>query len=181
MKGVPPHELAATARPEDLVGALVRNLAEIVGGQAVYGEPDAVPRASWPAEVCAAGQAVREPVADGAVLFVTGARRFGDAEHAVLRETAVWLGIAARLTRLRADRDQAAARAAELRSAVIAARERLARVRDLERRRLVGAITTTTLRDLADLRGRLQTAPAELAEARGALDDLIDDFRTVVR
>jgi len=28
-----------------------------------------------------------------------GARRWGDTEHTVLRETAVWLGISARLTR----------------------------------------------------------------------------------
>ena len=73
-----------------------------------------------------------------------------------------------------------------LRAELAAARERLAQVRDLERRRLVGAITTTTLRDLAEVRGRLtgitaDTAADDLAEARGALDDLIDNFRAVVR
>lgn len=190
MKGVRPHELAATAPPEQLVPALVRNLAEAVGGQAVYGVSVETGElrtvASWPAEVCAAGQVVREPVADGGVVLVAGARRWGDTEHTVLRETAVWLGISARLTRQRTDHDRAAARAVELRATLSTARERLAQVRDLERRRLVGAITTTTLRDLAEVRGRLGAvttvaAAAQLAQARGALDDLIDNFRTVVR
>jgi hypothetical protein len=87
---------------------------------------------------------------------------------------------------LRADREQAEARAQRLKAEVTAARERLAEVRDLERRRLVGAITATTLRDLADVRERLQglaagTTADDLAEVRGSLDDLLDDFRTVVR
>jgi hypothetical protein len=183
MKGVRPHELAATEPPERLVPALVRNLAEVVGGQAVYGVSaetgGLLTVASWPTEARAAGQVVREPVAEGGVVLVAGARRWGDTEHAVLRETAVWLGISARLTRLGADNTRAATRAAELSTAVTTARERLAQVRDLERRRLVGAITTTTLRDLAAVRTRL--GAGELATARDALDDLIDDFRTVVR
>lgn len=194
MRGRRPHGLAATVPQEQLVGELVRNLAEAVGGQAVYGvhatgglvTGGLVTVASWPAEVCAAGQDVREPVAGGGVVLVTGARRWGEAEQTMLRETAVWLGIATRLRTVRADHDRAAARAGGLRVEVTAARERLAQVRDLERRRLVGAITTTTLRELAEVRVRLREITAgstagELADVRGALDDLLDNFRTVVR
>jgi hypothetical protein len=121
-------------------------------------------------------------VAGGGVLLVAGARKWGDAEQDLARETAVWLGVAARLAVLRDDHGRAAARAHELRTKVTAARERLAQVRDLERRRLVGAITTTTLRDLASVRARLgESDSAALTQARVALDELIDNFRTVVR
>jgi hypothetical protein len=142
--------------------------------------------ASWPEDAALSGDVVRVPVAGGGVVLVAGVRRWGDGEHAVLRETAVWLGMAARVSRLRADHARAQARASGLRAEVTAARERLAQVRDLERRRLVGAITTTTLRDLADVRVRLRgladgASPDELTVVRAALDDLLDNFRTVVR
>jgi hypothetical protein len=223
MKGTRPHELVVTESPEHLVPALVRNLADVVGGQAAYGvqsDNGMVTVASWPpgaerdagvwtdehggsCEVRAGGSARRRedaglrpanaerrrghvtvPVPDDGVVLVAGARKWGDREHTVLRETAAWLGMAARLTQLRADHERARARADGLRAEVTAARERLAQVRDLERRRLVGAITTTTLRDLAGVRERLRglgEEPADLAEVRTALDDLLDSFRTVVR
>lgn len=177
MKAARPHELAMVTPPAQLVRALVRNLAEAVGGQAVYGLPSA-PIATWPAVVAPADEAARELVAGGAIVAVSGVRRWTEAKQALLRETALWLGIAARLTRLRDDHVRASARAAGLRAEVTSARERLAQVRDLERRRLVGAITTTTLRDLAEVRGLLTES---LTDARAALDDLIDNFRTVVR
>jgi hypothetical protein len=189
MRGPRPYELAATTPSKHLVPALVRNLAEVLGGQAVYGTQTAtgtVPVASWPVAATLTGDVAQEPVDGGGIVLVAGVRRWGDAEHAVLRETALWLGMAGRLARLTGDHDRASVRAAGLRAELSAARERLAQVRDLERRRLVGAITTTTLRDLAEVRGRLtgitaDTAADDLAEARGALDDLIDDFRAVVR
>lgn len=199
MKGPRPYELAVTTPPKHLVPALVRNLAEVLGGQAVYGNQTTtgtVPVASWPTDAALtdgnmlAPQAplgvAREPVDGGGIVLVAGVRRWGEAEQAVLRETALWLGMATRFGRLTGDHDRASVRAAGLRAELAAARERLAQVRDLERRRLVGAITTTTLRDLAEVRDKLtaitaDTAADDLAEARGALDDLIDDFRTVVR
>lgn len=194
MRGARPHDLMATVPPERLVAALVRNLAEAVGGQATYGllaggsGSELTVVASWP-ELSAgvSGDSVREPVDGGGVILVAGPKRWGDGEHAILLETAAWLGLAARLDRLRADHGRAAARARGLRAELTAARERHAQVRDLERRRLVRAITATTLRDLDQVRRRLRAlaaegaVPDELAAARAALDDLIDDFRTVVR
>src|SRR5262249_18152799 len=119
MRGARPPDLVATVPPEGLVAALVRNLAETVGGQATYGLPaggsgaELTVLASWPVlsagRVGVAGDVVREPVAGGGVMLVTGPRRWGDGEHAILRETAAWLGLAARLDRLRADHDRAAA------------------------------------------------------------------------
>lgn len=195
-----PHRLATTAAPEDLVVALVRNLAESVGGPATYGivvTTERAPRsrfvalASWPERVgdLGAPDVVRHPVAGGGVVCLTAPGRLSDAEAAMLRETAVWLGMATRLARVQADHERAHVRAERLRAEVSAARERLAEVRDLERRRLVGAITTTTLHELADVRERLHAlaapggdiAPEDVADARTTLDELLDNFRTVVR
>jgi hypothetical protein len=211
VKGTRPHRLAATVPSEHLVRALVRNLADALGGRATYGVPVTTEQtsrarfvtiASWPEHAGefaggvngdANGDVVREPVSGGGVVCIAGPWRWGDGERIILRETATWLGVAARLSRLRADREQAEARAQRLKAEVTAARERLAEVRDLERRRLVGAITATTLRDLAEVRERLRDLAApgahtatdtmmdDLAEVRATLDDLIDDFRTVVR
>ena len=182
-----PHEIAAIVPPEELVTALVRNLAGTVGGQAAYRVGSELV-AAWPAPT-GLPETAREPVAGGGVVVVAGPKRWGDREQAVLRETAGWLGMAARLDRLRADRDRAAARAEALRVEVRTARERFAQVRELERRRLVRAITTTTLRDLDDVRRRLRSldeslaggGAGELEEVRDALDELLDEFRTVVR
>jgi hypothetical protein len=199
MRGTRPHRLAASVPPEHLVFALVRNLADAVGGQAAYGvrektertpAPGFVTVVSWPERTePVTGEVVSEPVPGGGVLSLAGPWRWGDGERTMLRETAAWLGMAARLTGLRADRERAQIRAQRLRAEVTAARERFAEVRDLERRRLVGAITTTTLRDLAEVRGRLQalgepagdTVPGDLAAVLATLDGLLDNFRTVVR
>ncbi|HEV7651035.1 MAG TPA: hypothetical protein VGP26_23050 [Actinophytocola sp.] len=199
MRASRPHSLAISVSPEHLVTTLVRNLADAVGGQAVYGvvvRTDRAPRsrfvpiASWPEQAGEpAGEVVREPVAGGGMVCVAAPWRWNDGASEMLRETATWLGVAVRLARLRADHERAHVRAERLRAEVSAARERLAEVRDLERRRLVGAITTTTLRDLADVREQLQdlAGPAgvatmdDLAEARESLDDLLDNFRTIVR
>jgi hypothetical protein len=175
--------------PDELVAALVRNLVDAVGGQAGYQVPSGsrlVTVASWPEQAGApAGEVVREPVVGGGVVYLAGPWRWGEGERAILRETATWLGVAARLDRLRADRDRADERARRLAAEVTSARERLAEVRDLERRRLVGAITTTTLRDLAEFRTRLTTLAApsatDVAEVGGFLDDLLDSFRGIVR
>jgi len=195
VKGQRPHEVAAAVPPEELVTALVRNLAGVVDGQAAYCVMDArecAVVAGWPAaDLTGLTETAREPVAEGGLLVVAEPRRWGDRERAVLRETADWLGMAAKLDRLRADRDRAAARARALRAEVQTARERFAQVRELERRRLVQAITTTTLRDLDDVRQRLRSIEESLAgdlsnrqeleEVRDALDELLDEFRTVVR
>jgi len=199
-RGVRPYRLATTVAPERLVNALVRNLSETVDGHVTYGivvTTERAPRtrfvalASWPEEPADFGapEIVRQPVVGGGVVCVTAPWQLSDGEGAMLRETAVWLGVATRLARLRADHERAHVRAERLRSEVSAARERLAEVRDLERRRLVGAITTTTLRDLADVRERLwvlnepgaATTLEDLAGVRTTLDDLLDNFRTVVR
>lgn len=199
MRHTSPYRLAATVPPEELVRALVRNLVDAVGGRAGYEVPDAAGRvltvASWPEHTGPhtdgprTGEVVREPVAGGGVVYLAGPWRWGAGERTILRETATWLGVAVRLDRLRAERDRAQERAQRLRAEVTSARERLAEVRDLERRRLVGAITTTTLRDLTEFRGRLTTLAApgqdptadDVAGVGAFLDDLLDNFRTIVR
>jgi len=200
MRASRPHRLATTVSPEHLVSTLVRNLADAVGGQATYGimvsterapRSRFVPIASWPEHTpeTAAGDVVRLPVAGGGMVCVAAPWRWDDGAEDLLRETATWLGVAVRLARLRADHERAHIRAERLRAEVSAARERLAEVRDVERRRLVGAITSTTLRDLTDVREQLLglAGPAgaagleDLAEARDSLDSLLDNFRTIVR
>jgi hypothetical protein len=183
--GVPPYEVAAAEPPEKLVAALVRNLADGVGGQAAYAVPGEVGHVvveSWPAGLAAVvGAAGEEPVAGGGAVSVIAPARWDDAARAMLRDTAVWLGVAVRLTRQRIDHDAADLRARRLRGELATARARLDRVRDLERHRLVRAITATTLRDLDEVRTRLRAAAADLGDVRDALDTLIDDFRVVVR
>ncbi|OLR93332.1 thioesterase domain-containing protein [Actinokineospora bangkokensis] len=211
-RGRAPHEVAAQAPAALLVSALVHNLADLVAGDAAFAQPG--PRglattASWPARPpgavlgsdaaeVAARQEVSavEDVPGGGVLLIAKPGRVSAADSAALRETASWLGLAVRLDQARAARDQAARRAAGLESDLSAARERLAQVRDLERRRLVGSITAVTTRDFADVRARatgLRAAFATGGEAgahdaaravaglRDALDELIDTFRAVVR
>jgi hypothetical protein len=185
--GVPPYEVAAAEPPEKLVAALVRNLADGVGGQAAYTVPaDAahVVVESWPPGLSAVvDPAGEEPVAGGGSVSVLAPSRWDDAARAMLRDTAVWLGVAVRLARQRIDHDTAELRARRLSGELTTARARLERVRDLERHRLVRAITATTLRDLDGVRTRLRAVSdgSGLAEVRDALDDLIDDFRVVVR
>ncbi|MGW5649093.1 hypothetical protein ACWEV3_42845 [Saccharopolyspora sp. NPDC003752] len=194
------HDLVTSVPPHRLVAALVQQLAEAVGGQAAYCVP-AVGRpadlnviAASPEHLAVRGglpdEAAREPVRGGGLLLVAGTRRWGAKEQAAIRETAGWLGVTAEVDRLRADRDRAEARARGLRAEVTAARERLAQVRDLERRRLVRAITTTTQQDLDGVRRRLRglgelmaedAALPQLAELGTAVDEMLDNFRTVVR
>ncbi|MEU4767560.1 hypothetical protein AB0H12_30330 [Actinosynnema sp. NPDC023794] len=183
-----PYEVAAAEPPERLTAALVRNLADGVGGEVVHAVPSGRTHAvveSWPPDVSSVGGAVGVAQVDGAgSVFVSAPSRWDDEARAMLRDTAVWLGTAVRLERLRADRDAADLRARRLRTELGTARTRHARVRDLERQRLVGAITTTTLRDLAGVRTLLRAVAVEgtgLQAAQEALDELIDDFRDVVR
>ena len=179
----PPYEVAAEEPPERLTAALVRNLADGVGGQAAYAVPAArthVVVESWPAGLSGVAGAVGvEQVVGGGAVYVLAPGRWDDAARVLLRDTAVWLGTAVRLTRLRAERDAADLRARRLRTELSAARSRLAKVRDLERARLVQAVTATTLGDLAEVRALL--GAGGLGPARDTLDDLIDDFRVVVR
>ncbi|MEB3367749.1 hypothetical protein [Saccharopolyspora mangrovi] len=191
-----PHELVASAPPDRVVAALVDQLADAVGGQAAYCVPatdrpeqlDVV--ASSADSVHCGGDSFREPVRGGGVLLFSGAKRWGEKELKALRDTAGWLAVTADVDRMRADRERAEERCRSLRSEVTAARERLAHVRDLERRRLVRAITTSTLRDLDELRRRLRGfgeqlaeggETARIAELGSAVDDMLDTFRTVVR
>lgn len=193
------HELVATTPPERLADALVDRLVRTVGGRAAY----CVPSAGRPEEldvVAAAPESVaqqheladesaRQPVRGGGVLVVAGARRWGAKEQAALAETAGWLAVTSDVRRQRADRERALARSRELRAEVITARERLAQVRDLERRRLVRAITTSTLRDLDELRRRLRALdePSEDGDSAGIgdlgapVDEMLENFRAVVR
>jgi len=181
--GAPPYEVAAAEPPERLVAALVRNLAEGVGGPAAYAVPAGRTHAvveSWPPGLSVVDAVDAEPVAGGGSVFAVAPSRWDDAGRAMLRDTAVWLGVAVRLERLRGDHDAADLRARRLRNELDTARARLARVRELERHRLVRAVTSTTLRDLAEVRRWLRTG-AGLGAAQDALDELIDDFRVVVR
>ncbi|UVS79687.1 hypothetical protein [Actinokineospora sp. UTMC 2448] len=195
-KGRRPHDVVAGVPSGSLVDALVRNLADGLGADVAYCVPmagDLSVVTSWPEHPPARidrPDAVRMPVADDGMLVVAGVDRWGSGELALLRETAAWIGVSAGLDRARADRVRAESRAHRLRAEVARARGRLAKVRDLERQRLVQSITATTLRDLDDVRGRLlavrETADhhavaRELDGVRSALDDLLDRFRTVVR
>jgi hypothetical protein len=194
------HDLAACVPHHRLIAELVRQLAGTVGGKVAYCVPaeedsaDLTVVAASPENVAVCGgladEVGREPVRCGGLLLVAAPRRWGAKERAATRETAGWLAVAAEIDRLSADRDDAEARARRLRSEVTAARERLAQVRNLERRRLVRAITMTTLRDLDGVRRRLRglgelpaqdTALPQLAELGSAVDDMLDNFRTVVR
>lgn len=196
------HEVVAGVPPEQWVLALVRNLAEAVDGRVLYRAPreqGVGPAAdlavSWPPGPDGlADEVASELVPGGGVVLVARTNRWGHREQAALRETTGWLGLAVRLERLRTDRVRAEARARGLSEELASARERLVRVRELERRRLVRAITTTTLHDLHDVRRRLVRldevltaeaaagpVPKELEEVRDALDDLLDNFRAVVR
>ncbi|MFD2420765.1 hypothetical protein [Amycolatopsis pigmentata] len=186
MPGERPHLLAASVPPERLVPALVRNMAHTAGGRVAYcvREPTGLAVvAAWPESVGTQripdDVVAREPVGGNGLVLLAAPRRWGAAEREALRETAGWLGVAARLGTARDDRDRARARVHALRAEVTTAREKLAQVRDIERRRLVRSITATTLRDLDGVRRRLRDA--ELARARDALDDLLESFRTVVR
>lgn len=185
--GRAPYEVAAAEPPDRLAAALVRNLAEGVGGQVAYAVPSERGHAvveSWPPGLTGVAGAVGvERVGAGSV-FVLAPTRWDDGAQALLRDTAAWLSVAVRLARLRADHDAADLRARRLRTELTTARTRLARVRDLERHRLVRAITATTLRDLDTVRRSLRAVAEEgagLTAAQEALDQLIDDFRVVVR
>lgn len=184
-----PHEIAATEPPERLAAALVRNLAEGVRGKAAYAMPTErshVVVESWPPGLTGVADAVAsEPVGTtGGALFAVAPKRWDDSARDLLRDTAAWLSVAARLARLHVDHAAADQRARRLGAELGDARARLARVRDLERHRLVQAITATTLRDLDAVRTALRAVTEEgagLAVAEQRLEDLIDDFRAVVR
>nr|CTQ90326.1 diguanylate cyclase/phosphodiesterase (GGDEF & EAL domains) with PAS/PAC sensor(s) [Kibdelosporangium sp. MJ126-NF4] len=197
--------MVATTPPDQVVTALVRELSDTVEGQVAYcvAEADSLAVvAMWPEHGgnltpgnLTPGDLTHEvacaEVAGGGTLHVAEPRRWTVREHTALRQTADWLGVVVRLEQLRGERERAEARARRLRSEVTAGRARLAKVRELERRRLVQAVTMTTLRDLAAVRGRLrglcetprtgEALSQELEVVRDALDDLLDDFRTVVR
>ncbi|MER5394075.1 hypothetical protein [Saccharopolyspora sp. NPDC002686] len=186
--GRPPHEVAAAEPPERLAAALVRNLAESTGGKAVHAVPaerSHVVVESWPAGLSGVADAVgEEPVGStGGSLFLIAPTKWDDAARSLLRDTAAWLGVAVQLSRLHVDHSAADLRAQRLTAELSSARARLAQVRDLERHRLVRAITETTLRDLDEVRTSLRAADEGrgLAGAENALEELIDDFRSVVR
>ena len=187
--GRAPYEVAAVEPPDRLTAALVRNLAQAVGGRVAYAMPTERSHAvieSWPPGLSGVIGAVgSERVGStGGSVFVLAPARWDDGARALLRDTAAWLGVAVRVARLRTEHDAADLRSRRLRAELSAARTRFARVRDLERHRLVRAITTTTLRDLDAIRTSLRAAVDEgagLGAARDTLDELIDDFRVVVR
>ncbi len=187
--GRPPYEVAAATPLDELTAALLRNLAESVGGKVAYAVPadrTHVVVESWPPGLTGVADAVgTEGVGSttGSV-FVLPPSRWDDGARALLRDTAAWLSVAVRLARLRAEHDAADLRARRLRAELNTARTRLARVRELERHRLVRAITATTLRDLDAVRKSLHAVAqggTGLDAAQEALDELIDDFRVVVR
>ncbi|MDA3650212.1 hypothetical protein LZ318_24800 [Saccharopolyspora indica] len=185
--GRPPHEIAAAEPPERLAAALVRNLAECTGGKTAYAVPTErshVVVESWPPGLSGVADAVgaEQVGSTGGALFVIAPGKWDDAARALLRDTAAWLDVAVQLARLHVDHAAADQRARRLNAELNSARARLARVRDLERHRLVQAITATTLRDLGEVRKSLRAVTEEGTErAAAVLEDLIDDFRSVVR
>ncbi|WP_329791570.1 hypothetical protein V1227_06515 [Lentzea sp. DG1S-22] len=195
-----PHLVAASTPTALLVPALVRNLAETIGCDAVYCEPTAqglAVTAAWPwrapgqvlaadfaALALAPGVLAAEPVSGGGGVAVGWRGRLPSRLHGVVRETAVWLGVAARTERLRDARDRAAARASRLDAELSTAHMRLGEVRELERRRLVGAITALVDRDFAEVRRRLRELTADVDSVRHlreGLDELLETFRVTVR
>lgn len=203
-----PHEVVASSPPEHLVTALVRNLAEALGGQVTYRAPNEAGElavvAAWPDQAAgndglsaSAAEVAREPVASGGVVLVTSPRRWGDAEHAMVRESVGWINLVAQMNQLRLDRNAADTRARALRAEVTAARDRFTEVREVERRRLGREITTTTAADMYEVRRQLRRllsgrsaseksadgngSEPGLTEVRGGLDELIANFRSVVR
>ncbi|MBK1787795.1 hypothetical protein [Prauserella cavernicola] len=187
-RGRPPYEVAADVSPARLAAALVRNLADSVAGQVVYAVPgERAPAVveSWPPGITGIAGAVAEArVRGGGSVYVIAPDRWDDEAQDRHRDTAAWLGMAVRLVRLDADHEAAELRARRLVGELNIARTRLAVVRDLERQRLAGAVTTTTLRDLGEVRRWLRVAADDgtgLSEAQDTLDELIDSFRVVVR
>ncbi|GLZ38955.1 hypothetical protein [Actinokineospora sp. NBRC 105648] len=155
------------------VRALVRSVAEETGHDAAFLVDDEVH--AWPADAAVEPESgVVEEVPGGGVLVVAGA-----VDRAVLRRAAARIAVAVAGERLTAERDRLAERADGLTEDVRVARDRLSRVRELERRRLVGALTAFTTREFADLRELLE--PLALDDFRVTLDEVIDRFRKVVR
>ena len=203
--------VAANLSTERLVPSLVRHLAEAVSGRVTYDPAPGSGRlesaVTWPEpenpypERAVAGNGTaptaRESVAGGGVVTVAEPRRWGATERAALRRTATWIGAAVRAESLRVDWYRAEEYARTWQAELATARNRLAEVRELERRRLVRAITTTTLTDLGAVRHRLRrlresvvadpTERAEgdglpeLVEVRNALEGVLDGFRAVAR
>ncbi|GAA3677815.1 hypothetical protein GCM10022267_75800 [Lentzea roselyniae] len=208
-RGREPHLVAAGCPPALLVPALVRNLATVVDGRAAYcvlDDDETATVACWPAvriepaanldAALAAHRATEvRSVAGGGWLMFGKRGQVSRRDRQVLEETAGWIGVAVRMERLRGDRDRSATRAARLDSELRVARERVARVRELERRRLVGSITSLAGREFADVRRKASelrgafagteldpgAAGAAADRLRDALDELVGAFRTVVR
>ncbi|SEQ96895.1 hypothetical protein [Actinokineospora terrae] len=173
--------------------ALIRDLAESTGHAAAYYAPDGdglTLVASWPGSAAPADRieaipGVVERVPSGGAVALSDA---GPGDQERLRRTAHRIALLAADERLRAERERLTERVQVLEADARAARERLAEVRDLERRRIAGALTSVTTREFTDLRSLLadldhagsDTARA-LTSFRTALDDVIDRFRTVVR
>ncbi|PPK70926.1 hypothetical protein V5P93_002785 [Actinokineospora auranticolor] len=163
------------------MAALVRELAESTGLGAVYYTegPDGLSvAAAWPEHPSGPVPGVAVQVPGGGVLVLV-AVSLGSADMDRLRRFADRIALAAAGERLRAEQDRQRSRTRALEREVLTARERLVHVRDLERRRIAGALTGVIGRDFAQLRSRLEAG--ELAEFRTTLDDVIDRFRTVVR
>ena len=200
------HEVVARVPAHVLVPALVRNVAESVDGTAlccVEADSGVVVLSGWPVAAARSVSAatiedlVREsphpidvPIPGEGVLLVAPRRRVTSAHRAITGDTAAWLGVVLRAQRLRGDQIRTAARARALLDEWSAVGDRLVSVRELERRRLVSAVVTTTGREFADVRRRIaelanltDTAAAldEVEALRGSVDDLLNTFRTVAR
>ncbi|GAA2976792.1 hypothetical protein [Actinokineospora diospyrosa] len=173
--------------------ALVRELAESTGQSAAYYAPDGdglTVAAAWPGPAAPADRVesipgVVERVPGGGAVALSAA---GSGDLQRLGRTAHKIALVAADERLRAERERLTERVHVLEADARAARERLAEVRELERRRIAGALTAVTTREFTDLRSLLADldyAGSDTARAltafRTALDDVIDRFRTVVR
>ncbi|WP_026422074.1 hypothetical protein [Actinokineospora inagensis] len=175
------------------VDALVRELADATGHAAAYYAPEddgLVVAASWPGQAAPADRieaipGVVEPVPGGGAVSLAAAGP-GDLDR--LRQIAHRIALLVAQQRLQTERERLTERVRVLEQDVRTTRDRLAEVRELERRRIAGSLTAVTTRDFGDLRSLL----ADLDDAgddttralgifRTTLDDVIDRFRTVVR
>jgi hypothetical protein len=139
------------------------------------------------------------PVLDGgalrAALVITKPAAITAADRRLLHDVANGAALLLRVVALNAELSERVRRAERLAEELRASRQRLDRVREAERRRLVGELTHVTGDRLAALRAELERARAGLAGApvdvssvreglarsRVQLDDLLDRFRTVAR
>jgi len=137
------------------------------------------------------------PIVDGEVergavtIAKSGPGSVTAADQALLLDTAACSAVAIRATQLEAELRQRLRRAEELGAELAASRERLAYAGDVERRRITSEILAMTNRLLAGIGDELRQlsdglvagtpTSADVSALQTSLDELIEQFRTLVR